>query len=182
MQFFQTTVWIVFFKPIYQPKHYFMRKVFYLAMVFSMLTTVLWAQDKSVSGKVTSSEDGSGLPGVNVVLKGTNTGTVTDIDGVWKLTVPSDGGVLVFSFIGLKSQEVTIGNQAVIDLSMDPDVTQLSEVVVTALNIPREKKTLGYATQEIKQEDLRVARNMDLNTALAGKIAGVQVISGSGEA
>ncbi len=157
-----------------------MRKVLYLAMVLSLLTTSLWAQDKTVSGKVTSSEDGSALPGVNVILKGTNTGTVTDIEGVFKLTVPSDGGVLVFSFIGLKTQELTIGNQSVIDLIMEADVTQLSEVVVTALNIPREKRTLGYAVQEIKQEDLRIARETDVNSALAGKISGVQVIGGSG--
>ncbi len=157
-----------------------MRKVLYLAMVLSLLVSTSWAQDRSISGKVTSSEDGSPLPGVNVILKGTNTGTVTDIEGMFKLDVPADGGILVFSFIGLKSQEVTIGNQTVIDLAMEADVTQLSEVVVTALNIPREKKTLGYAVQEIKQEDLRVARETDVNSALAGKISGVQVISGSG--
>lgn len=157
-----------------------MRKVLYLAMVLSLLVSTSWAQDRSISGKVTSSEDGSPLPGVNVILKGTNTGTVTDIEGMFKLDVPADGGILVFSFIGLKSQEVTIGNQTVIDLAMEADVTQLSEVVVTALNIPREKKTLGYAVQEIKQEDLRVARETDLNNALAGKISGVQVIGGSG--
>jgi len=157
-----------------------MKKVFYLVMVFSMLTTALWAQDKSISGKITSSEDGSGLPGVNVILKGTSTGTVTDVEGMFKLNVPADGGILVFTFIGLKSQEVTIGNQTVIDLAMQPDVTQLSEVVVTALNIPREKKTLGYATQEVTGENLTVNRNTDLNEALAGKIAGVQVTTGSG--
>lgn len=149
-------------------------------MVLSMLTTALYAQDKTISGKVTSSDDGSSLPGVSVLLKGTNTGTVTDIDGVYRLTVPSDGGVLVFSFIGMKSQEVTIGSQSVIDLSMEADVTQLSEVVVTALNIPREKKTLGYATQEVTSENLSVNRNQNVNEALAGKIAGVQVSTGSG--
>lgn len=157
-----------------------MRKILYLAVVLSLLVSNSWAQDRSISGKVTSTEDGSSLPGVNIILKGTNIGTVTDVDGMFKLDVPAEGVILVFTFIGLKTQEVTIGNQTVIDLAMEADITQLSEVVVTALNIPREKKTLGYATQEIKSEDLRVAREADLNNALAGKIAGVQVIGGSG--
>ena len=157
-----------------------MRKILYLAVVLSLLVSNSWAQDRSISGKVTSREDGASLPGVNVIIKGTNIGTVTDVDGMFKLDVPAEGGILVFTFIGLKTKELTIENQTVINLAIEADITQLSEVVVTALNIPREKRTLGYAVQEIKQEDLRIARETDINTALAGKIAGVQVIGGSG--
>ncbi|MTI37863.1 carboxypeptidase-like regulatory domain-containing protein, partial [Fulvivirga lutimaris] len=83
--------------------------------------------------------------GVNVVLKGTTTGTVTDIDGNFKLSVPSEGGTLVFSFIGLGTEEVVVGTRSVIDMQMSPDVKQLSEVVVTAVGIEREKKALGYS-------------------------------------
>jgi TonB-linked SusC/RagA family outer membrane protein len=158
-----------------------MRKVFYLMVALSLvLFGNSWAQERTVSGTVTSSEDGSGLPGVNVILKGTTTGTVTDVNGAFKLTVPAEGGTLVFSFIGLKTFEAQIGNRSVVDVPMASDVTQLSEVVVTALNIPREKKTLGYATQEVKSENLRVARDENVVNSLAGKVSGVQVIGGSG--
>ena len=122
-----------------------MRKILYLAVVLSLLVSNSWAQDRSISGKVTSREDGASLPGVNVIIKGTNIGTVTDVDGMFKLDVPAEGGILVFTFIGLKTQEVTIGNQTVINLASEADINQLSELVVTALNIPREKRTLGWA-------------------------------------
>ncbi|SHO65224.1 SusC/RagA family TonB-linked outer membrane protein [Algoriphagus zhangzhouensis] len=156
-----------------------MKKVLLFSFMI-MLTGMVWAQDKSISGVVTSAEDGMGIPGASVILKGTQIGVVTDIDGNYRLTVPSTGGVLVFSFIGLQSQEITIGNQSTINVELSEDVTQLNEVVVTALNVEREKKTLGYATQEVGAENLRVARETNLNEALAGKVAGVQVISGSG--
>ena len=114
----------------------------FLLFVLSMLLTasVIFAQDKTVSGKITAAEDGSGLPGVNVVLKGTSSGAVTDVDGNFKMVVPGDGGVLVFSFIGFQTQEVTIGNQSVINISLNAEVTQLSEIVVTALGIERERQ------------------------------------------
>ncbi len=149
-------------------------------LVATLLSVEAVAQDRTITGTVTAEEDGSALPGVNVLLKGTSTGTVTDINGNYRLTVPSDGGTLVFTFVGLKTQEVAIGGQTTINVGMVSDVTQLGEVVVTALNIERDKKTLGYATQSVEQENLRVAREQNLNEALAGKIAGVQVVSGSG--
>ncbi|HKZ37754.1 MAG TPA: SusC/RagA family TonB-linked outer membrane protein, partial [Chryseolinea sp.] len=128
----------------------------------------------------TSSEDGSPLPGVNVLLKGTTTGSVTDPDGKYSISTPSSGGVLVFTFIGLKSQEIEIGSQTVVNITMAVDAQQLSEVVVTALGVSREKSSLGYATQAISDDNIRVARETNVNTALAGKIAGVQIVSGSG--
>lgn len=139
-----------------------------------------YAQNVTVSGTVTSTEDGSVLPGVNVLVKGTTTGTATDADGKYSLNVPASGGTLVFSFIGLKAQEIEIGGRTTIDISLALDATELSEVVVTALGIEREKSSLGYATQQVSGDNIRVAREQNVNTALAGKIAGVQVISGSG--
>lgn len=105
-----------------------------------MLVFVLhaWAQDRTVSGKVTDAESGEGLPGVNVLLKGTSQGVNTDLDGNYKISVPSDGGTLVFTFIGMSNKEVAIGARSVIDVSLDTDIRQLSEVVVTALGIERE--------------------------------------------
>jgi len=157
-----------------------MRKI-YLLVVFSLaFVTGVLAQERTVTGQITSSDDGSALPGVTVVLKGTTSGTITDTDGNFRLSVPESGGTLVFSFIGFATQEVEIGDRTVFNVPMSTDVTELSEVVVTALNIPREKKTLGYATQTVDQENLRVARETNLNNAMAGKVSGVQVVSGSG--
>ena len=140
----------------------------------------LWAQERTVSGKVTSAEDASPLPGVNVVLKGTTNGTVTDSDGNFRLNVPQEGGVLVFTFIGLQTQESEIGTRSSVDVQMAQDITQLSEVVVTALNERRETKTLPYATQEIKAKNLNITQDLNVNNALAGKVAGVQVLTQAG--
>lgn len=153
-----------------------MKKVLLMIPVLSLfLLSGLSAQDRIVSGKVTSAEDGSSLPGVNVVVKGTSIGTVTDINGAYKLTLPEDAGVLLFSFIGLETREITIGNSSVIDAVMVSDVTQLSEVVVTALGMEREVATLVYATQTVKAEELNITQDTNIKTALAGKIAGVQI-------
>src|SRR5687767_5817458 len=119
-----------------------------LTAVLTLASSELWAQERTISGRITSAEDGQSLPGVNVVLKGTTNGSVTDGDGVFRLNVPSDGGTLVFTFIGLKSREVEIGNQTTVDLTMEADATQLSEVVVTALGIKRDAKTLPYSSQQ----------------------------------
>src|SRR6476619_4105813 len=103
----------------------------FLLMCFSFgFALSVWAQDRVVTGKVSSTEDGVAIPGVNVVLKGTTNGTVTDADGNYKISVPS-GGVLLFSFIGLATQEVAIGERSVLDVQMVSDTQQLSEVVVT---------------------------------------------------
>lgn len=136
------------------------------------------AQERTVSGKITSLEDGSTLPGVNVILKGTTNGTVTDIDGNFKLSVPADGGTLIFSFIGLKSEEVQVGSRSVIDLQMTSDVQQLSEVVVTAVGIEREKKALGYSIASVDADKLQQKSEPDPLRAMQGKMPGV-VITGS---
>src|SRR5690606_16800548 len=102
-----------------------------------------------VSGQVTDAEDGSGLPGVNVVLQGTTNGTVTDANGDYTLTVPSETGTLVFTFVGMATQEVQISGRTRIDVALKTDVSQLSEVVVTALGIERNRNELPYAAQEV---------------------------------
>ncbi|MCW5909601.1 MAG: SusC/RagA family TonB-linked outer membrane protein [Cyclobacteriaceae bacterium] len=156
-----------------------MKKFLLLSMLLVTWVSVL-AQDREVAGKVSSSDDGSPLPGVNVVLKGTTNGTVTDAEGSFKLVVPASGGSLIFSFIGFKTTEVVIGDRSNITVSLSQDVAELQEVVVTALNIERSKSSLGYATQQVSGDNIRVAREQNVNTALAGKIAGVQIVSGSG--
>ena len=108
-----------------------------------------------VSGQVTSSEDGSSLPGVNVIVKGTSSGTVTDIDGNYRLNVPQGGTILTFSFIGYQSQDIDIGNQSTISLQLVPDTKQLSEVVVTAIGIERDERALGYSVENLQGEQIQ---------------------------
>src|SRR5258706_15762218 len=98
----------------------------FLLMCFSFGFAIsVWAQDRVVTGKVTSTDDGSTLPGVNVVLKGTTNGTVSDSDGNYKLAIPATGGTLVFSFIGLQTTELEIGERSVLDVQLGSDVKQL---------------------------------------------------------
>lgn len=157
-----------------------MKKIVLMYFLFAFVS-YSWAQERSVSGRVTSADDGSPLPGVNVILKGTSNGTATDADGNYRLSgIPASGGSLVFSFIGLQTTEVPIGDRTTVDVTLSLDVQQLSEVVVTAMGIERDKSSLGYATQQVSGENIRVAREQNVNTALAGKIAGVQIVSGSG--
>jgi len=142
----------------------------------------VWAQDRTVTGKVTSVGDGNPIPGVNVVLKGTSVGTVTDIDGEYKIQVPEEGGTLVFSFIGMQTKELEVANQSEIDVSLTPDIKQLSEVVVTSMGIEKERKELGYAVTTVDGEELTKARTSNVLNNLSGRVAGVRVNSSSGTA
>ncbi|MDX1629188.1 MAG: TonB-dependent receptor plug domain-containing protein, partial [Fulvivirga sp.] len=154
--------------------------LFILMLMFAFTTSESWAQNRTVSGKVTSAEDGSSLPGVNVVVKGTTRGTVTDIEGNYKLAVPEDNGVLVFSFIGLETVEEPIDGRSVIDVQMASDVTQLSEVVVTAVGIERETKALGYAVSNVDGDKIAQKSEPDVVRSLQGKVAGVNIVGAGG--
>jgi TonB-dependent SusC/RagA subfamily outer membrane receptor len=150
-----------------------------LALFFAFLVFVglpmLQAQTVQIAGKVTSSEDGSPVPGVSVVVKGTTIGTTTDFDGKYSLNVPSSATTLVFSFVGLKSQEIVIGGRKSIEAVMESDVVGLDEVVVTALGISRSKKSLGYSTQEVKGESVSTVKTTNFMNSLSGKVSGVQI-------
>ena len=139
-----------------------------------------WAQERTISGKVTSLEDGSPLPGVNVVLKGTTSGSVTNVDGSYSLRVPASGGTLVFSFIGLATEEVQVGTRSTVDVKMSTDVKQLSEVVVTALGVSRDKKAVGYSVQSIEGEEIAQSAEPNIVNSLQGQVAGVQIQGTSG--
>ena len=139
-------------------------------MLFSTLT---FAQIK-ITGKVKSAKDGDGIPGVSVSVKNSTTGAVTDATGAYSISAPT-GGTLVFSSIGLKPQEIKVGNSSVIDLVMQEDERNLEEIVVTALGIKKESKKLGYATSTVKAEELTVNRSPNFANALQGKIAGVNI-------
>ncbi|MEK6782987.1 MAG: SusC/RagA family TonB-linked outer membrane protein [Bacteroidota bacterium] len=155
----------------------------FLLLCFSFVFVLsAWAQERVVSGKVTSAEDASSLPGVNVVLKGTTNGTVTDADGNYKLNVPAAGGSLVFSFIGLQTSEVVIGDRSTIDIGLGLDIQQLTEVVVTALGITRDQKSLGYAQTTISSTLLANKPETDVGRALQGRTPGLQILNSSGMA
>lgn len=137
-------------------------------------------EDKTITGKILD-ENENPLPGVNVLVKGAGTGTVSGSDGDYSLSVSDDTEVLVFSFIGYETQEVNIENRSVINISMTPDITQLGEIVVTALGIEKEQKTLGYATSKVEAAEFNVNRTPNFMDALQGKVAGVNITKlGSG--
>ncbi len=114
------------------------------------------------------------------MLKGTTRGTTTDTEGGYKLNVPEAGGTLIFSFIGFTSQEAEIGSCDMIEVKLITDTTQLSEVVVTALGIEREKKALGYTVQEVKGSQLAETRSADVANSLNVRVAGVRVNTSAG--
>lgn len=143
-------------------------------LLLMFLTIGAFAQESTVSGKVTSEEDGSALPGVNVVLKGTSIGVTTDINGVYRLSVPSSGGVLVFSFIGLTTQEISIGGRSTIDVSMTPDVTQLTEVVVVGYGTMAKRDVTG-AISTVGGKEIAQLPVQSFEQALAGRAAGVNI-------
>lgn len=156
-----------------------MRKFLLVLSAFAFAFSA-FAQERTVSGKVTSAEDGGALPGVNVVLKGTSNGTVTDAEGNYKLSVPSTGGTLVFSFIGYGSQEVDIGERSVVDLGLTSDVEQLTEVVVTAQAIQQDKRALGYSVTSVGGNLVAQKPEGDLGRLLTGKIPGVNITNTGG--
>ncbi|MCB2219813.1 MAG: SusC/RagA family TonB-linked outer membrane protein [Bacteroidetes bacterium] len=151
-----------------------MRK-FTLFLAFIFIGMQIFAQDREIKGTVTSSDDGQPIPGVQVLVKGTSTGTITDLDGKYTIKVSDDAATLVFRYVGMASQEIAIAGQTTIDVAMEPDIMHLEGVVVTALGISREKKSLGYATQELSGEEISTVKTNNFINTLSGKAAGVQI-------
>lgn len=142
--------------------------------VFFMALAVL-AQQRDITGTVTDASDGSTLPGVNITVKGTSLGVVSDVNGKYSISVAGNNAVLEFSFVGYAVQEVPVGARSVIDVKLTSEATGLEEVVVTALGIKREKKSLGYSVTEVKGADLVESRDANFVNSLSGKVAGVNV-------
>jgi TonB-dependent SusC/RagA subfamily outer membrane receptor len=156
-----------------------MRKVL-LSLLVALLATAgnVRAQDRTVTGKVIG-DDGSELPGVSVSLKGTTRGTTTQGDGSYSISA-SNGAVLVFSFIGYVTHEEQVGSQTTLNVKLKSDVSQLQEVVVTAMGISREKKSLGYSTASISSTSITEARNTSPLDALNARVPGLSVSTASG--
>jgi TonB-linked SusC/RagA family outer membrane protein len=159
-----------------------MRKalLFVIALFTMALSFEVSAQQRVVTGKVISDEDGMGLPGATVLVKGTTVGTTTDLDGNYSINVPAGSNVLVISFVGLKTLEEAIGNRSVINVTLTTDASQLSEVVVTAIGIEKEKKALGYAVSTVGDELIQNRPEADVSRVLQGKVAGVNITATNG--
>jgi TonB-linked SusC/RagA family outer membrane protein len=154
-----------------------MKKLFLLIVLFVFVSGyTLLAQTIVITGTVTSAvEDEGPIPGVTVVVKGTTIGAITDADGKYSITVPTTATTLIFSYIGMESQEVEIAGRTVIDAVLKSELVGLNEVIVTALGIKREKREVTYQTQKVGNEELSVAQPIRAASGLAGKVAGLQI-------
>ncbi|MEM0938814.1 MAG: SusC/RagA family TonB-linked outer membrane protein [Bacteroidota bacterium] len=152
-------------------------------LVFIMTSLLAISQafaQKKISGQVVDSESGEGFPGANIVIKGSALGTITDFEGNFTLTVPDENTILVVSYIGFDSQEVIVGTKTELNVSLSPNTTQLSEVVITALGIERDERALGYSVQSVDTKGIDKAKETNIVNAMTGKIAGVQISNSSG--
>lgn len=139
----------------------------------------VFAQERAVTGKVTDPDTGEGIPGVSVVVKGTNVGVVTDVTGTYTINVP-EGATLVFQAVGYGTREVAVGAQSTVDMAMLFSTKELGEVVVTALGIEKDSRNLGYSITQVTNKDLTTARSTNLINGLQAKVAGVRVVGGNG--
>ena len=154
------------------------KKCIWLFMLFLTGMTWAYAQQKTVTGNVTD-EGGVPLPGVNILIKGTTTGIQTDFDGNYAIQV-SVGEVLVYSYIGQATEERTVGQENIINVTMAEDAQALQEVVVTAQGIVREKRSLGYAVTTVEAEAVEARPEADIGRVLSGKVAGVNITANNG--
>ncbi|MBK9390360.1 MAG: SusC/RagA family TonB-linked outer membrane protein [Bacteroidetes bacterium] len=158
-----------------------MKKLFLLIALFVFIGGYTFAQTRVITGTVTSSVEGEGaVPGVSVSVAGTTVGTISGVDGKYSLTTPQNATTLVFTYIGMKKQEVEIGGRSVIDIVMEPDLLGLDEVVVTALGISREKKAIGYSVQDLGGENIEKTKVSNIVNAFQGKLSGVQITNSDG--
>ncbi len=152
-----------------------------IILLFLFISGSIAAQ-KTVSGVVISNEDDQPMIGVNILIKGTASGDITDFDGRFSIEVPSEESVLVFSYTGFVTQEIAVADQNNLNIRMDLNTASLGEIVVTAIGIAADKSNLGYSIQSVKADDVQNSGETNLVAALAGKAAGVQVTSSGGTA
>ncbi|KAA3436138.1 SusC/RagA family TonB-linked outer membrane protein [Rufibacter hautae] len=157
-----------------------MKSLLFSFVLMLTLAGQVWAQERTVTGRVTDAATGETMPGVTVQVKGTTIATPTDVNGAYSINVPSGGATLVFTFVGYANQEVAVSTQSSINVRLALDSRQLSEVVVTAMGIQREKKDLGYSVGTVDAAALTIGRPTNVVNALSGKVAGVSVASSSG--
>ncbi|SDL30691.1 TonB-linked outer membrane protein, SusC/RagA family [Catalinimonas alkaloidigena] len=150
------------------------------SLLFLWMLPLAFAHAQTVvSGQVTDSENNQGIPGVNVLIKGTSNGTITDLDGHYQLTASSEDDVLVFSFIGYESQEVRIGNQSTLNVALDPSLTSLNEVIIVGYDDKKESELTSSVTT-VSARQLKDVTTNNVGSMLQGKVAGLQVVNSSG--
>ncbi|KEO73640.1 SusC/RagA family TonB-linked outer membrane protein [Anditalea andensis] len=150
----------------------------FVMTLFTVLSVV--AQSRTVTGRVTSEDEPEGVPGANILVRGTSLGTVTDMDGRFSLDVPEGRDVLVVSFLGYTTQEVNIGTRTQLDIVIRADVRALGEVVVTAQGIERDERSLGYSVQSVRGDAISQRSEPNVLNSLQGKVAGVTIGAASG--
>jgi TonB-linked SusC/RagA family outer membrane protein len=160
-----------------------MRKMRFLRSLLVSLALLLnigliEAQQIQISGTVTDVSEGQPIPGVSIVEKGTTNGTITDSDGFYQLSIPR-GATAVFSFVGMSPQEILIGAATVYNVALESTVYRVDEVVVTALGISREKKSLGYTVTEVNSDEISTVKETNVMNSLSGRVAGVTVTQGA---
>jgi len=153
-----------------------------LFMILLMGTSVVMGQSnqRTVSGTVTSSDDGTPLPGVSIILKGTVRGVTTDFDGNYTIEVPNGDAILVFSYLGFEAQETPVDNRSTVNVALLEDAEALDEVIVTALGIKREQKSLGYSVETVQGEEFTRVVNENILNGISGKVSGVTINSTGG--
>ncbi|MCG8582369.1 MAG: TonB-dependent receptor [Bacteroidales bacterium] len=156
-----------------------MKRIFSFMVVLLMAVIVANAQNRTINGTITSKDDGATLPGVSVFIKGTTNGTVTSIDGTYNIVVPDNQSVLVYSFIGMQTQEITVGNQKNIDVVMQSDVTDIDEVVVTGYGI-KKKGTYTGSVEVVSADKIENVPVASFDQVLQGQAAGVVAVGSSG--
>lgn len=149
-----------------------------LPLILALLSSAAFAQTAVIRGTVTSADDSQPLVGAAVLIDGTTTGEITGTDGRYSITA-TPGDVLVFSFLGMESQFITVGDRTEINVALAPDTNTLEDVVVTALAIKREEKALGYAVQRLDENSVQKVQGLDVATSLTGKVAGMTIYNSS---
>ena len=158
--------------------HFPQQMLRYLALttfVFALSISTMVAQTRTITGKITASSDGTGIPGVNIQVKGTQKGTSSNASGAYSLEVSGASLALSFTSIGFDAQEIKVGNRNVVDVEMTSSTQELNEVVVTALGIKREEKSLGYSVGKVAGKDLNRVITENVLNGLSGKLAGVSI-------
>ncbi|MDF9796050.1 TonB-linked SusC/RagA family outer membrane protein [Catalinimonas alkaloidigena] len=155
------------------------RKSMSLLMAFMCFSLFAWSQDKTIRGTVTDGETGDALPGVNVLVKGTTTGTITNVEGQFTLSVPSGAQTIVFSSVGYTSDEVDINNRTTIDMALMPDIQSLSEVVVVGYGT-QEKRDVTAAIASLDEEAIKQIPTANPLESMKGQVAGVDIVSAGG--
>lgn len=145
-------------------------------MLFSVWS---YGQNVTVQGKVTDASTKETVPFASLLVKGTSSGTSSDLDGSYILSVPRNA-TLIVSSLGYRTVEVAVEGRSRLDIALEPDTEFLEDVVITAQGLTRKQKALGYSTQKVTSEELTIARQSDLSNAIVGKVAGVQFFGGSG--